>query len=62
MTFLAILKDSLREALDTKVFYVMVALSLLVVFFVSTVSYRPVSVEEQAANAQTWLERRRRNK
>jgi ABC-type transport system involved in multi-copper enzyme maturation permease subunit len=48
MKFLAILRDSLREALDTKVFYVMVGLSLLVVLFVGSVGYRPVSVEDQA--------------
>jgi ABC-type transport system involved in multi-copper enzyme maturation permease subunit len=48
MKFLAILKDSLREALDTKVFYVMVGLSLLAVLFVASVGYRPVSVEDQA--------------
>src|SRR5262245_65462853 len=31
MKFLAILKDSLREAIDAKVFYVMIGLSLLLV-------------------------------
>jgi ABC-type transport system involved in multi-copper enzyme maturation permease subunit len=58
MKFLAILKDSLREALDTKVFYAMVGISLLVVLFVGSVGYRPVSVEEQArANMtrMTWV-------
>jgi ABC-type transport system involved in multi-copper enzyme maturation permease subunit len=48
MKFLAILKDSLREALDTKVFYVMVGFSLLVILFIGSVGYRPVSVEEEA--------------
>ena len=48
MKFLAILKDSLREAIDTKVFYVMVGFSLLVVLFVGSIGYRPVSVEDQA--------------
>jgi ABC-type multidrug transport system ATPase subunit len=48
MKFLAVLRDSLREALDTKVFYVMVGLSLLVILLVGSVSYRPVSVEEEA--------------
>lgn len=48
MKFLAILKDSLREALDTKVFYVMVGLSLLVVLLVGSIGYRPASVEEEA--------------
>lgn len=48
MKFLAILKDCLREALDTKVFYVMVGFSLLVILFVASVGYRPVSVEDEA--------------
>ncbi|MHB1422480.1 MAG: ABC transporter permease [Gemmataceae bacterium] len=48
MKFLTILKDSLREALDTKIFYAMAGLSLLVIFFVASVGYRPVSVEDQA--------------
>jgi hypothetical protein len=58
MKFLAILKDSLREALDTKVFYVMVGFSLLVVLFVGSVGYRPVSVEEEArrlTDQMTWI-------
>jgi ABC-type transport system involved in multi-copper enzyme maturation permease subunit len=56
--FLAILKDSLREALDTKVFYVMAALSLLVIGLIGSVGYRPVSVEEEAhrfTDQATWL-------
>jgi ABC-type transport system involved in multi-copper enzyme maturation permease subunit len=48
MNFIAILKDSLREALDTKVFYVMVGFSLLVVLLVGSIGYQPVSVEEDA--------------
>lgn len=58
MKFLAILKDSLREALDTKVFYVMVGLSLLVVLFVGSVGYRPVSVEDEARHnmfRMSWM-------
>lgn len=58
MKFLAILKDSLREALDTKVFYVMVGFSLLVVLFIGSVGYRPVSVEEEARHnmfRMTWV-------
>jgi ABC-type transport system involved in multi-copper enzyme maturation permease subunit len=46
MKFLAILKDSLREALDTTVFYVMIGLSALTVLVVGSFSFRPVSVEE----------------
>src|SRR6516165_5030238 len=65
MKFLAILKDSLREALDTKVFYVMVGFSLLVVLFIASVGYRPVSVEEEVRRnmaRMTWLMHRVFNK
>jgi ABC-type transport system involved in multi-copper enzyme maturation permease subunit len=48
MKFLAILKDSLREALDTWVFYVMMGFSLLAILFIGSIAYRPVSVEEEA--------------
>lgn len=41
MKALAILKDSLREAIDTKVFYVMVGLSCLVTLFTLTLSFQP---------------------
>jgi ABC-type transport system involved in multi-copper enzyme maturation permease subunit len=42
MKYLAILKDSLREALDSKVLYVLLGLSLLLVLFVATLSFRPL--------------------
>ena len=45
MKFLAILRDSLRETLDVKLFYVMVGISVLVVFLVGSITYKPVSVE-----------------
>ena len=47
MQFLAILRDSLRETLDSKLFHVMVGLSLLLSLFVGSVTYRPVSMEQQ---------------
>ena len=47
MKFLAILKDSLRETLDVKLLYVLMGLSLLVVLFAGSVTYKPVTVEEQ---------------
>jgi ABC-type transport system involved in multi-copper enzyme maturation permease subunit len=47
MKFLAILKDSLRETLDVKLFYVLVALSLIVVLLVASISYKPVPMERQ---------------
>jgi hypothetical protein len=41
MTFLAILKDSWRETLDSKVLYFMLGLSLLVVAGVASISFQP---------------------
>jgi ABC-type transport system involved in multi-copper enzyme maturation permease subunit len=41
MKYLAILKDSFREAIDTKVFYVMVALSCVLILVVSSASFTP---------------------
>ncbi|TMQ33624.1 MAG: hypothetical protein E6K70_12105 [Planctomycetota bacterium] len=41
MKYLAILKDSFREAIDTKVFYVMVALSCVLIVVVSSVGFTP---------------------
>jgi ABC-type transport system involved in multi-copper enzyme maturation permease subunit len=58
MKYFAILRDSLREALDTKVFYVMVALSLLVVLVVASVSFKPLGVEDELnrfAEQMTWV-------
>ncbi len=42
MKFLAILKDSLREAIDCKVLYVMVGLSGLVTLLVLSLSFKPL--------------------
>src|SRR5437660_489861 len=41
MKYLAILKDSFREAIDTKVFYVMVGMSLLLTFLAMMLSFKP---------------------
>jgi ABC-type transport system involved in multi-copper enzyme maturation permease subunit len=46
MKFLAILRDSLRETIDTKVFYVMVGLSLLLTLFAFGISFTPGSPED----------------
>ncbi|HJT78261.1 MAG TPA: ABC transporter permease subunit [Gemmataceae bacterium] len=46
MKYLAILRDSLREAIDTWVFYVMAGLSCLLILLVASVSFRPISVAE----------------
>jgi ABC-type transport system involved in multi-copper enzyme maturation permease subunit len=53
MKYLAILKDSVREALDAKVFYVMVGLSGLLILLGASLSFAPVSAEEAV---KTWLQ------
>jgi ABC-type transport system involved in multi-copper enzyme maturation permease subunit len=49
MKYLAILKDSLREALDSTVLYVMIGLSTLVILFVATLSFKPLAAEKTMA-------------
>src|SRR5262245_15026989 len=46
MKYLAILKDSFREAVDSKVLYVMIGLSALVILFVATLSFKPLPAEK----------------
>jgi ABC-type transport system involved in multi-copper enzyme maturation permease subunit len=46
MKYWAILKDSLREAVDTKIIYVMAGLSILVILFVASISFTPLPAEE----------------
>jgi ABC-type transport system involved in multi-copper enzyme maturation permease subunit len=46
MKFLAMLGDSWRETLDSKLFYVLIGLSGLVVLLVGSITYRPVPLEE----------------
>jgi ABC-type transport system involved in multi-copper enzyme maturation permease subunit len=50
MKYLAILRDSVREAMDTTVFYVTAGLSLLLILIVASVSFRPLSVAEDVDN------------
>jgi ABC-type transport system involved in multi-copper enzyme maturation permease subunit len=45
MKFLAILKDSLREALDSKVLYALLILSTLVIVGVASISFKPRPAE-----------------
>lgn len=47
MKFLAILKDSLRETLDVKLFYVMLGLSVVAIILIASISYKPASLERQ---------------
>src|SRR5262249_20215040 len=51
MKYLAILKDSLREAIDNKVIFVMIGLSLLVTLFVLTTSFTPFSAQKMMDRA-----------
>lgn len=48
MKFLALMKDSFREAVDTWVVYATLVLSVLLILVVASVSYRPVTVQEEA--------------
>ena len=57
MKFLAILKDSFREAIDAKIFSFMVGLSLLVVLFLFSFSFRPVSAEEEIRRSAENLDK-----
>jgi len=47
MKFLAILKDSFREAIDAKVFYVMVGLSVLLTLLAFTLTFTPAASGER---------------
>jgi ABC-type transport system involved in multi-copper enzyme maturation permease subunit len=49
MKYLAILRDSLREAIDTKVFYVMMTLSGILVLLAASLSFRQLTVEDDLA-------------
>jgi hypothetical protein len=58
MKYLAILKDSLREALDSKLLYFTLGLSALVVLVVGSVTFRSVPVEElvsRIAITMNWV-------
>ncbi|MBM4068348.1 MAG: ABC transporter permease [Planctomycetes bacterium] len=50
MKFWSILKDSFREAIDCKVLYVMAGLSFLIILFVGSTTFRPVSAKETMQN------------
>src|ERR1700733_15291462 len=55
MKLIAVLKDSFREAVDTKVLYVTVPLSLLFVLFVFSISFRPLDAQDEANNFASAL-------
>ena len=46
MKFLAILRDSFREALDNKVMYVTLSLSALLILFVGSITFRPLTMRQ----------------
>src|ERR1700693_4127755 len=46
MKYLAIIKDSFREAVDTKIFYVMVAITGLLTVMMALISFRPAPVAD----------------
>ena len=47
MKYLAILKDSLREAIDTKIIYFTLGLSCLLILLIGSVTFRPMSAQEE---------------
>lgn len=53
MKYLAILKDSLREALDSKLLYFTLSLSLIAVFFVASTTMTPVTMKEEVESFLT---------
>jgi ABC-type transport system involved in multi-copper enzyme maturation permease subunit len=55
MTFFAMLKDSLREAIDTWVFYVTVALSALLILGIGSVSFTPRPAADVIKPASLFL-------
>ena len=46
MKYLALLKDSLLEAIDAKVFYVTIGLSLVLTLIVGSISFKPMPADE----------------
>jgi ABC-2 family transporter protein len=46
MKLFALLRDSLREAIDRKIFAAMLVLSGLLTLFVASISYRPITLQE----------------
>src|SRR5438067_61330 len=47
MKYLAILRDSFREALDSKILYVTWGLAALVLLFVGSISIRPLTMQRE---------------
>ena len=56
MKYFAILKDSLRESLDSKVLYVMFGLSTIVIVLVGSLSFKPLAAEKSLESLFFWSE------
>ena len=54
MKYLAILKDSFRETFDSKLLYVTLALSAILLFVVGSVKFHPLSLQEQLGGV-AWI-------
>jgi len=57
MKYLAILKDSLREAIDTKIIYFTLGLAVLFLLGIASLSFRQVPAEEQFHRSTELLSR-----
>jgi hypothetical protein len=55
MKLLAMLRDSLREAVDRKIFAAMLVLSGLLTLFVASISYRPITLEDDLKSHTGWM-------
>ncbi|HMC67319.1 MAG TPA: ABC transporter permease subunit [Gemmataceae bacterium] len=58
MKYLAILQDSFREAIDSRVFPVMLLFSGLLMLALATLSFEPRPVDEFSETLQVWLNNR----
>jgi ABC-type transport system involved in multi-copper enzyme maturation permease subunit len=56
MKYFAILKDSLRESLDSKVLYVMFGLSTIVIVLVGSLSFKPLAAQKSLEALFFWNE------
>jgi ABC-type transport system involved in multi-copper enzyme maturation permease subunit len=56
MKYLAVLRDSFREALDSKVLYVTVVLSGLMVLFIASISIRQITMQEELEKRASFLQ------
>ncbi|MCE9564147.1 MAG: ABC transporter permease [Planctomycetes bacterium] len=55
MKFLTILRDSLREAVDGKIFQAMIVVSGLFILFIASISYKPMTMKDSFDNEFSLL-------